>query len=156
MAQVGPMLGPSWLQLGSSWAHVVSIYGSPAAPGPTQALPDPFPRPSTLFPCIKEATPHSAGPGRGGWGRSTTQGPRGPSKPERESSEHLHLQLQKHLTLASSDTCYILSYFILILYYSKRLRPIPPGLGSRIWNLGRCLLEPCWSLLGSKLGVVEV
>ena len=40
--------------------------------------------------------------------------------------------------------------------YSKRLRPIPPGLGSRIWNLGRCLLESCWGLLGSKLGVVEV
>ena len=27
--------------------------------------------------------------------------------------------------------------------YSKRLRPIPPGLGNRIWNLRRCLLEPC-------------
>ena len=42
------------------------------------------------------------------------------------------------------------------MIYSKRLRPIPPGLGSRFWNLGRCLLEPCWGLLGAKLGVVEV
>ena len=40
--------------------------------------------------------------------------------------------------------------------YSTRLRPIPPGLGSRIWNLGRCLLESCWGLLGSKLGALEV
>ena len=30
------------------------------------------------------------------------------------------------------------------------------GLGSRIGSLGRCPLEPCWGLLGSKLGVVEV
>ena len=43
-----------------------------------------------------------------------------------------------------------------IILYIKRLRPIPPGLGSRIWNLGRFLLEPCWGLLGYKLGVVEV
>ena len=27
---------------------------------------------------------------------------------------------------------------------------------SRIWNLGMCLLESCWGLLGSKLGVLEV
>ena len=40
--------------------------------------------------------------------------------------------------------------------HSKRLHPIPLGMGSRIWNFGRCLLEPCWGLLGSKLGVVEV
>ena len=43
LAQVGPMLDPSWLQLGSSWPNVGPICGSPAAPGPTQALPDPFP-----------------------------------------------------------------------------------------------------------------
>ena len=36
-------MGPSWLQLGSSWAHVGPISGSPAALGPTQALPNPFP-----------------------------------------------------------------------------------------------------------------
>ena len=46
--------------------------------------------------------------------------------------------------------------YIYIYIYSKRLRPIPPGLGSRIWNLGRCLLEPCWGVLELKLGVVEV
>ena len=52
---------------------------------------------------------------------------------------------------------YIYIYMHIHMYrYSTRLRPIPPGLGSRIWNLGRCLLEPCWGLLGSKLGVVEV
>ena len=51
---------------------------------------------------------------------------------------------------------YVYKIYIYIYIYSKRLRPIPPGLGSRIWNLGRCLLEPCWGLLGSKLGVVEV
>ena len=46
LAQVGPMLAPSWLQLGSSWAHVGPRSGSPAAPEPTQTLPDPFPSPS--------------------------------------------------------------------------------------------------------------
>ena len=43
LAQVGPMLAPSWLQLGSSWVHVGPRSGSPAAPEPTQALPNPFP-----------------------------------------------------------------------------------------------------------------
>ena len=43
LAHLGPNLGRSWLQLGSSRAHVGSICGSPATPGPTQALPDPFP-----------------------------------------------------------------------------------------------------------------
>ena len=43
VTQVGSMLDPSWLQLGSSWTHVGPISGSPAAPGPTQALPNPFP-----------------------------------------------------------------------------------------------------------------
>ena len=33
----------SWLQLGSSWAHVGPRSGSPAAPEPTQAFPNPFP-----------------------------------------------------------------------------------------------------------------
>ena len=37
LRQVGPMLDPSWLQLGSSRS------GAPAAPEPTQALPNPFP-----------------------------------------------------------------------------------------------------------------
>ena len=37
------MLDPSWFQLGSSWAHVGPRSGSQAAPGPTQALPNPFP-----------------------------------------------------------------------------------------------------------------
>ena len=27
----------------------------------------------------------------------------------------------------------------------KRLRPIPPGLGNRIWNLGRVLLYSTWT-----------
>ena len=39
-AHVGP---PSWLQLGSSWAHVGPRSRCPATPGPTQDLPDPFP-----------------------------------------------------------------------------------------------------------------
>ena len=43
LAQVGPMLAPSWLQLDSSWAHVGPRSGSPAAPEPTQALPNTFP-----------------------------------------------------------------------------------------------------------------
>ena len=42
LSQVGPMLGSSWLQLRSSRDHVGLICGVPAAPGPTQALPDPF------------------------------------------------------------------------------------------------------------------
>ena len=37
--QVGSMLGPSWLQLGSSWAYVGPVSGSI---GTTQALPNPF------------------------------------------------------------------------------------------------------------------
>ena len=37
------MLAPSWLQHGSSWGHVGPRSGSPAAPEPTQALPNPFP-----------------------------------------------------------------------------------------------------------------
>ena len=36
--------------------------------------------------------------------------------------------------------------------YSKRLRPIPPGLGSRIWNLGRCLSEPMLGSFGVQVG----
>ena len=43
LAQVGPMLDPSWFQLGSSWAHVGPRSESPAAPEPTQALPNPLP-----------------------------------------------------------------------------------------------------------------
>ena len=48
----GPNMGPSWLQVGSSWVHlgptlaptyVGPISGSPAALGPTQALPNSFP-----------------------------------------------------------------------------------------------------------------
>ena len=57
LAQVGPMLAPSWLQLGLSWAHAGPISGSPAAPGPTQALPN----------LIKEATPHPPGQGSRIW-----------------------------------------------------------------------------------------
>ena len=38
----------------------------------------------------------------------------------------------------------------------KEATPHPPGLGSRIGSLERCLLEPGWGLLGSKLGVLEV
>ena len=48
-AQVGPMLAPSWLQLGSSWPHVGTRSRSPAAPEPTQTLPDPFPSPSRPY-----------------------------------------------------------------------------------------------------------
>ena len=39
-AEIGPMLGPSWLQLGS-WVYVGPTFGSPTAPGPSQASPDP-------------------------------------------------------------------------------------------------------------------
>ena len=49
-AQVGSKLVPSLLKLGSCWAqagsnlaHVGPMRRSPATPGPTQALPDPFP-----------------------------------------------------------------------------------------------------------------
>ena len=41
--QVGFMLAPCWPQLHSSWAHVGPGSGPPAAPEPTQALPNPFP-----------------------------------------------------------------------------------------------------------------
>ena len=57
LAQVGPMLAPSWLQLGSSWAHVEPRSGSSATPEPTLALPNP----------IKEATPHPPGLGSRIW-----------------------------------------------------------------------------------------
>ena len=43
LAQVEPMVAPSCLQLASSWSHVGPRSGSPAAPEPTQALPNPFP-----------------------------------------------------------------------------------------------------------------
>ena len=43
LAQVEPMVAPSCLQLASSWTHVGPRSGSPAAPEPTQALPNPFP-----------------------------------------------------------------------------------------------------------------
>ena len=46
--------------------------------------------------------------------------------------------------------------YIYIYIYIKEATPHPPGLGSRIGSLGRCLLESCWGLLGSKLGVVEI
>ena len=42
LAQVEPMVAPSCLQLASSWTHVGPRAGSPAAPEPTQALPNPF------------------------------------------------------------------------------------------------------------------
>ena len=42
LAQVEPMVAPSCLQLASSWTHVGPRSGSPAAPEPTQALPNPF------------------------------------------------------------------------------------------------------------------
>ena len=57
------MLAPSWLQLGSSWTFLdpQPPLGQPKPfKNPSQALPDPFPH-------SKEATPHSAGPGQGGW-----------------------------------------------------------------------------------------
>ena len=47
--------------------------------------------------------------------------------------------MYKDYTLIYTYT-YIYIY-IYIYIYSKRLRPIPPGLGSRIWNLRMCLLE---------------
>ena len=51
-------LDPSWSPLGHKLeAHFGPICGSLAAPGPTQALPDPFS-------CIKELTPNFAGPGQ--------------------------------------------------------------------------------------------
>ena len=37
------MLAPSWVQLASSWAHIGPRSGFPAAPEPTQALPNSFP-----------------------------------------------------------------------------------------------------------------
>ena len=40
----GTNMDPSWLQVGSSWAHVGPRSGSPAAPEPTtQTIPNPFP-----------------------------------------------------------------------------------------------------------------
>ena len=60
------------------------------------------------------------------------------------------------ISVAGSNRFGLVYIYIYIYIYSKRLRPIPPGLGSRIWNRRRCLLAPCWGLLGSKLGVVEV
>ena len=38
----GPKLSPSWLKLGLCWPQI----RAPAAPEPTQTLPDPFPSPS--------------------------------------------------------------------------------------------------------------
>ena len=42
LPQAGSMLDTSWFQLGSSWTHIGPRSGSPAAPGPTPALPIPF------------------------------------------------------------------------------------------------------------------
>ena len=52
LPQVGLKLaqvGPCWLQLASSWGHVGPGSGSPAAPEPTQALPESFPSPSRPY-----------------------------------------------------------------------------------------------------------
>ena len=39
----GTNIDPTWPQVASSWGYVGPVRGSQAAPGPTQALPDPFP-----------------------------------------------------------------------------------------------------------------
>ena len=54
----------SWLQLASSWGHVGPRSGFPAAPEPTQALPDSFPSPSR--PYSRGYVP-STGPGQQDW-----------------------------------------------------------------------------------------
>ena len=41
------------------------------------------------------------------------------------------------------------------IYIYIYITPYPPGLGCRIGSLGRCFLEPCWAVLGSKLEAWE-
>ena len=51
-------------------------------------------------------------------------------------------------TKSKGNNIYI---YIYMNIYSKRLRPIPPGLG-RVFCLRRCFLEPCWDVLGTTFG----
>ena len=61
-------------------------------------------------------------------------------------------KLQQHGCLLQPGSFHYKYINIYIYIYSKKRRLIPPGLGSRIWNLGRCLLEPCWGSFGVQGG----
>ena len=69
--------------------------------------------------------------------------------------KHTHIRML-HVCTHTYIYIYRYTYIYIYIYILKRLRPIPPGLGRRIWSLGRYLLEPYWNVLGSRLGVWEV